>query len=111
MTGPVFDWDRFRLAIAVTITNRDVTDRSVANQLGIAPSTITRSIRHGETTTIETAARLADWAGLPLDAFTNRTQTIHHPTADQTRAALTALQAAVDATETLRHLLRHTPTD
>jgi transcriptional regulator with XRE-family HTH domain len=100
-----FDWPAFRAAISGVIEARGLSDREVATGAGVAPSTITRAIRKGDNASVENTARLADWAGLALDAFVQRHTPLASPTADDTRNAVAALRASEAAAAALRLML------
>lgn len=100
-----FDWPAFRAAISGVIEARGLTDREAARSAGINSSLITRAIRREDSASVENIARLADWAGLALDAFVQRRTPIASPTADGTRATVAALRASEAAAEALRLML------
>jgi transcriptional regulator with XRE-family HTH domain len=105
MTAPAFDWPAFRAAVAAVIEARGLSDRDVATQAGLVSSTITRTIRQGDTASVESVVRFADWAGLPLDAFVERRNPVASPLVDETRAAVAALRASEAAAAALRLML------
>ncbi len=70
MTG--FDQEAFAAAVTAVIQARGLSDRETARQAGVAPSTITRTIRQGKRPDVDNLAALCDWAGLPVDAFVKR---------------------------------------
>jgi hypothetical protein len=104
-----FDWPAFRAAISGVIEARGLSDREAAAGAGVAPSTITRAIRHGDSASVENTAKLAAWSGLALDAFVQRHTPIASPRADDTRAAVAALRASEAAAAALRLMLTTTP--
>ena len=104
-----FDWDAFRAAVAGVIAAREVSDRDAARGADVAPSTITRAIRHGDTASVENAAKLADWAGLSLDAFMTRRYPLATPRADDHRSVVAAMRASEAATLALRWMLGGQP--
>jgi transcriptional regulator with XRE-family HTH domain len=105
MTAPAFDWPAFRAAVSAVIEARALSDRDVARQAGVSSSTPSRVVRQGDTGSVESVVRLADWAGLPLDAFVQRRNPVASPTADETRAVVAALRASEAAAEALRLML------
>lgn len=102
MTGGTFDQAAFAVAIAAVISARGLSDRQVADETGLAPSTITRAIRQGKNPDVDSLAALADWALLPVDAFVVRTRDIATPLADDVRRTVAALRASEAAALTLR---------
>lgn len=101
-----FDRDGFAAAVAAVITARSVSDRQAARESGIAPSTVTRCIRGPHRPDVDSLAALADWAGLPVDAFILRQRPIPDtPTVADTRRVVAARHAAQAAAETLGLLL------
>lgn len=101
----MFDQPAFAAAIAAVIEARGLSDRDVARQVGVAPSTITRSIRQGKNPDVDSLAALADWAGLPVDAFIIRTRDIATPTVDDVRRTIAAMRASEAAAAALRLML------
>lgn len=104
-----FDWPAFRAAVAGVIEARGLSDREAAREAGVNHSLIARVIRYGDSGSVENTAKLADWAGLALDAFVQRRTPIASPTADGTRATVAALRASEAAAEALRLMLTTTP--
>lgn len=101
-----FDRDGFAAAVAAIITARGITDRQAAREAGLAPSTITRCVRGPHRPDVDSLAALADWAGLPVDAFIVRRRPIPDaPTVIDTRRVTAAQQATAGAAETLALLL------
>jgi transcriptional regulator with XRE-family HTH domain len=100
-----FDQPAFAAGIAAVIEARGLSDRDVARQVGVAPSTITRSVRQGKNPDVDSLAALADWAGLPIDAFITRTREIATPTAGDVRRTIAAMRASEAAAMALRLML------
>lgn len=101
-----FDQEAFADAIQAVIAARDVTDRAVARATGLSPSTVTRTIRQGNSPDVEGFMRLADWAGLSLDAFIRRQRPIPEtPLVSEQRRIVAAQQAADAAAKTLRLMI------
>jgi transcriptional regulator with XRE-family HTH domain len=101
VTGASFDQPAFAAAIAAVITARGLSDRQAAEQAGLSPSTLTR-IRQGHNPDVDNLAALADWAGLPVDAFIVRTRPIATLLADDVRRTVAALRASEAAALALR---------
>lgn len=103
---PRFDGYAFGAAVQAVISARGLSDREVARQAGVSPSTVWRTIRDGKTPDVEGFMRLADWARLSLDAFIVRRQPIPEPPlTSQQRRIVAASQAAEAAALTLRLML------
>lgn len=103
---PRFDSAAFASAIHAVIAARQLSDREVARQAGLSGSTITRTIRQGRSPDVEGFMRLADWAGLSLDAFIVRHRPIPEASSvSQQRRVVAAQQAAEAAALTLRLML------
>lgn len=100
-----FDQPAFAAAIAAMIRARGRSDRHAADQIGIAPSTITRVIRQGKRPDLDSLAAFADWAGVAVDAFVVRSRPIATPRADDTRRTVAALRASEAAAAALGLLL------
>ena len=104
MTG--FDLRLFATAIRTVITVRGLTDSAAGRRAGVGPSTMTRVVRQGRTPDIATVAALADWAGLPLDAFITRRHPIREtPLTADVRRLVAAQQSAATASNQLAELL------
>ncbi len=100
-----FDWDAYRTAVAAVIQERGMSDREAARGAGVNSSLITRTIRHGNDASVENTARLADWAGLSLDAFMERSRPLASPFADEQRSVVAAMRASEAASMALRWML------
>jgi transcriptional regulator with XRE-family HTH domain len=100
-----FDTHAFAAAIAAVISARGLSDRQAAKQAGINPSTVTRAIRQGKNPDANSLAILADWAGLPVDAFIVRTRALATPLADDVRRTVAALRASEAAMAALSLLI------
>lgn len=105
MNGASFDQPAFAAAVAAVIEARGLSDRQCAEQCDVAPSTITRAIRQGKNPDVDNLAALADWAGLPVDAFIVRTRDIATPTMDDVRRTVAAMRASEAAAAALRLML------
>lgn len=100
-----FDQPAFAAAIAAMIDARGLSDRQAADQIGIAPSTITRVIRQRKNPDLDSLAALADWARLPVDAFIVRSREIATPRADDARRTVAAMRASEAAAAALGLML------
>lgn len=101
-----FDQAAFAAAVQAVIAARDVTDRAVARAAQLSSSTVTRTIRQGNAPDVEGLMRLADWAGLSLDAFIMRQWPIGEtPLVSEQRRLVAAQQAAEAAARTLGLLI------
>lgn len=101
-----FDHTAFAGAIVAVISAKGVSDREAARQAGVSPSTITRCIRQDHRPDVESLALLADWAGLPVDAFVLRQRPITDtPRVSQVRRIVAAEHAATAAHHALGLLL------
>lgn len=109
MSGASFDQSAFAAAIAAVIHARGLSDRQTAEQSGLAPSTITRAIRQGRKPDVDSLAALADWAGLPVDAFIVRTNTLGTPLVYDVRRMVAAMRASLAAAEALGLMLGSEP--
>lgn len=103
---PRFNHEGFRHAVQAIIAGRQLSDRDVARQAGLSSSTITRTIRQDKHPDVEGLMRLADWAGLSVDAFMMRHRPIPEaPSVSRQRNVAAAQQAAEAAALTLRLML------
>lgn len=100
-----FDQIAFSRAIAAMIEARRLSDRQAADQIGVAPSTITRVIRQGKNPDLDSLAAFLDWVKLSADAFIVRSRDIATPRADDTRRVIAALRASEAAAAALRLML------
>lgn len=105
MTTVGFDQSRFAAVLSVVIAARGLTDRQVADQAGVAPSTITRTVRHDRNPDVTSFVRLCDWAGLSLDLFAVRTRPLGNPVADRQRRLVAAHDAARQALDIVSEFL------
>lgn len=95
-----FDQEAFAATISAVIDARGVTDREAGRQAGVSPSTITRSVRQELRPDVDSLVLLADWAGVPLEAFARRTRPLEASgTVGELHRVVSALRAAHEAAE------------
>lgn len=98
MRGSAFDQRAFAGAVQAVISALGISDREAGRQAGVGPSTITRCIRQDHRPDVDSLALIADWAGLPVDAFIMRRRAFTDvPRVAQTRRVIAAQQAPAAA--------------
>lgn len=103
-----FDRDGFAAAVSAVVESRGISDRAVCRECGLSSSTATRIVRQGLMPDVTTLVRLADWAGLSVDAFVVRDRPLPAtPLVYDQRRIAAAQQAARAAAETLALILDH----
>jgi transcriptional regulator with XRE-family HTH domain len=101
-----FNQAAFAAAIAAVISARGLTDRAAAREIGVSPSTVTRSVRHDKRPDVDSLCLMVDWAGLSLDVFAVRQRPIPEmPSVADQRRIVAAQRAAESASQALASLL------